>query len=65
MAECQNNYHVHQRKWRNNETAQQWIFDPVQKVIKSKKWSNRVLEIQNKSTGLGYMKCYTPTARWW
>jgi len=44
MAECYSNANVIQRRWRNNETAQQWIFDPTAKVIRSKKWNNRVLE---------------------
>jgi len=65
MAECQGNYDVRQRRWRNGETAQQWIFDPVKKVIRSKKWSNRVLETSNHSNGLGNMRCYTPSSRWW
>lgn len=65
MAECGNNYDVRQRRWRNNETGQQWVFDPTTKVIRSKKWSNRVLEVQNHSNGLGNMRCYTPTSRWW
>ena len=65
LAECQGNYDVRQRRWRNNETAQQWYFDPTMKVIRSKKWNNRVLETTNKSTGLGNMRCYTPSARWW
>jgi outer membrane receptor for Fe3+-dicitrate len=65
MAECHNNYDVRQRRWRNNETGQQWVFDPTAKVIRSKKWNNRVLEVQNHSNGLGNMRCYTPTSRWW
>jgi outer membrane receptor for Fe3+-dicitrate len=65
MAECQGNHDVRQRRWRNNETAQQWVFDPTAKVIRSKKWSNRVLESTNHSSGLGNMRCYTPTSRWW
>jgi len=65
VAECQGNHDVRQRKWRNNETGQQWIFDPTMKVIRSKKWNNRVLEVQNHSNGLGNMRCYTPSARWW
>jgi len=56
---------VRQRRWRKNETGQQWIFDPTMKVIRSKKWNNRVLETTNHSTGMGNMRCYTPTARWW
>jgi len=35
------------------------------KVIRSKKWNNRVLETQNHSNGLGNMRCVGPTARWW
>jgi hypothetical protein len=45
MAECNNNHDVRQRRYRTNETAQQWIFDPVAKVIRSRKWNNRVLEV--------------------
>jgi hypothetical protein len=41
------------------------VFDPTAKVIRSKKWSNRVLEVQNHSNGLGNMRCTTPTSRWW
>jgi hypothetical protein len=44
MAECHNNLDVRQRKLRINETGQQWVFDPIAKVIRSKKWNNRVLE---------------------
>jgi hypothetical protein len=66
VAECGNNYDVRQRRWRNNETAQQWYFDPVKKLIVSKKWSNRVLETSNHgSNGAGNMRCYTPDSRWW
>jgi hypothetical protein len=65
MAECHSNYDVRQRRWRNNEMGQQWIFDPTMKVIRSKKWNNRVLDIANHSSGLGNLRCYTPTARWW
>jgi len=44
MAECNGNYNVSQRRWRNNALTQQWYFDPTTKVIRSKQWSNRVLE---------------------
>jgi len=38
MAECQGNHDVRLRKVRSNGKAltQQWIFDPVKKVIRSK-----------------------------
>jgi hypothetical protein len=65
LAQCQVNMNVLQQRWRNNETAQQWYFDPVMKVIRNKKWTNRVLESKNHSNGLGEMRCYTPNARWW
>jgi len=67
MAECEGNHLVRQRRWRKNETGQQWFFDPVTKVIRSKKWNNRVLEIetQNSSNGFGRVRCYTPSSRWW
>lgn len=65
MAECQGNHDVRQRRWRNGELGMQWIFDPIKKVIRSKKWNNRVLEPINHATGLGNMRCYTPSSRWW
>jgi hypothetical protein len=65
MAECQGNRDVRQRAFRQGETSQQWVFDPIKKVIRSKKWNDRVLETSNHAHGRGSMRCYTESGRWW
>lgn len=56
FAECMTNYDVRLRRW-NNNTRQQWYFDPVKKTIVSKAYTGRSLETQNHSNGLGNMRC--------
>lgn len=65
VIECIGANNLVLKRWRKNVKAQQFVFDPVSKTIRSKQWSNYAMEIQSNG-GSANLRMYSRiTSRWW
>jgi hypothetical protein len=65
VAECHGANNVWLRKWRKNDTGQQFFFDCTSKTIRSQKWKNYAMEIQSNGGSKNLRFTSGITSRWW
>jgi hypothetical protein len=65
IAECQGASNVFLKRWRKNVAAQQWVFDPVRKVIRSNYWKNYIMQIPGNGAQNELRMTATINSRWW
>jgi hypothetical protein len=65
VAECHGANNIWLRRWRKNETGQQFFFDEKSKTIRSQKWKNYAMEIQNNGRSKNLRMTSGITSRWW
>jgi hypothetical protein len=65
VAECHGANNIWLRRWRKNETGQQFFFDSVSKTIRSQKWKNYAMEIQSNGGSANLRMTSGINSRWW
>ena len=65
IAECIGASQVRLKRWRKNQNAQQWTFDPVAKVIRSNHWKNYIMEIPSNGNQNELRMTSSIKSRWW
>jgi hypothetical protein len=65
VMECIGANNLTLKRWRKNVKAQQFVFDPVSKTIRSKQWNNYGMEIQSNGGSANLRMTSGINSRWW
>jgi hypothetical protein len=65
VAECIGASYLRLKRWRNNVTQQQWVFDGKSKTIRSKTWSNYAIQISGNGGSNTIRMTSGINSRWW
>jgi hypothetical protein len=64
VMEMLGNTQVLQKRWRNNQKAQQWWFDEVSKTVRNNQWKNYCFDIQSGGK-IPRIRANGVTSRWY
>jgi hypothetical protein len=65
VIECIGANNLVLKRWRNNVTQQQFVFDEKTKTIRSKTWTNYGMEIQSNGGSSNLRMTSGINSRWW
>jgi len=65
VAQAHGNNNIQLNRWKKNNKAQQWFFDPVSKTVRNNNWTNYCMERPSNGGANDLKITGSINSRWW